>query len=201
MPDNKYKTVVLFLLVISLSVLMPGKIESKLQASFHVDYFSPQQDIYRELYGSANFPLHVRLEYRFTKGISIFSGIRYLNSTGETKTSSTAIFDETYTSQLTIISIPLGINWYLGSNKMNPFIGCGGYYHSYSESWQGTDMEYSGTKFAFFAQGGMQLKIGARLSLLLLLSYTTLPTGIDTMHANGINLGGTAAGFGFAYSL
>lgn len=202
MPDNKNRiTFILVLLVTIFSSLLQAEAGRRFQALIHVEYFSPQQDIYKELYGSAGFPLHVRLEYRFMKQITIFSGVRYLSSTGETKTTSPTTFDESYTSRLTILSIPVGLNWYLGSEKMNPFIGFGGYYHSYRESWESSDEEYSGNRFAFFAQAGLQLKVGTRLSLLLLFSYTTLPTGINTLQTNGINLGGMAAGLGFAYRL
>ena len=200
MPSNKY--IVIFVLI-SLTFILPGFIQAEetpgFQAAFHVDYFSPQQEVYKDLYGSSNFPINVRFGYMFKKRIMIFSGIRYLSKTGETRTSSPSYFDESYTTKLTIISIPFGINWHLGSDKLNPFIGCGGYYHTYKESWDSLGVEHKGNKFAFFAQGGIQFGLGTRFYLLLQGSFSTLPTGIDTPFANGINLGGLAAGAGIAY--
>jgi len=200
MPNNKYS--IIFILVIlsaTLPVQMPAETGSKFQATFHVDYFSPQQDVYKDLYGSNQFPVNLRLGYMFMKRIMIFTGIRYLNSKGETAATTPSYFDESYTSKLTIISIPVGINWFLGSGKFVPFIGYGGYYHNYKETWDTLDVSYKGTKFSFFAQAGFQWRLRDRMSLLFQGSYTTLPTGVDTIITNGINLGGMAAGLGLVY--
>ena len=200
MPNNRH---ILVFVIIMLSLTLPTHIQAEgtsgFRAAFHVDYFSPQQQVYKDLYGSSSFPINVRIGYMFLKQIMIFSGIRYLSSRGETATSTPSYFEESYTTRLTIISIPLGINWYLGSGKYIPFVGLGGYYHSYKETWDSLDVEYKGNKFAFFAQAGIQLSLSSRISLFLQGSYTTLPTGVVTTIAYGINLGGVSVGIGVGF--
>jgi len=171
----------------------------RLSISFSFGFFQPKEIAFKELYGNNKLQLNFNIRYVLMKNVSIYSGLKYLSCTGETKIIGTEFQEEKYNLKFTMSSIPFAFVYSYSFKNVYPFLGGGVSYNIYREKWDEWDISFEDKKLGFFIIGGIEYFISKRFSLLGRAQYSSIPTKKGSKLDENINLGGTEFSFGFSF--
>lgn len=167
--------------------------------SFSAGCFVPQQESFRQLYGSVQFPLNLQTNYVLSPQADLFAGLRYLASKGETEIVGSEFVPESYPISFILYSGKLGISYYFLRTRLSLFMGSGLSYNFYKEKWQNTEISAQDKKFGFFAQGGTGYLLGKKYSVVGRIEYSSISTRESSKLQKKINLGGLEFSLGLAF--
>lgn len=199
--SSKFIMVSLGLIFLCSGVHLSGQHQkvSGFTASVHLEYFVPKQDIFKDIYGENTFPVNFQVGYRISRNVTVFTGIRYMTASGDTRIN-IELGDSTVQGvTLSVVSFPFGFNYLMTHTKLCPFVGGGGMYFSYNESWENDGFEFKDSKLGFFVRGGIQYRLSKKLLIFLMGKFISMDTKMANPVEPNINLGGTAAALGFTY--
>lgn len=199
--SNKFIITAVGLVILCSGARLSGQYDkiSGFTASVHLEYFSPQQDIVKEIYGENAFPVNFQLGFKINRRLAVFTGIRYMTLSGETGTNIQLGNSPAQEVTLSVVSIPFGFNYHMTRTKLCPFVGGGGMYFSYNESWENDQFEFKDSKVGFFLQGGIQYELSKKLLILVMGQFISMDTKVGNPSEPNIRLGGYAAALGFTY--
>jgi hypothetical protein len=191
----------LLALAISLAVFLPrlplpGSIVSKPVGEYHLligamaGYFYPSQSSFRKMYQKQFWPAELQLGWALNRSMIIFGSARYLQTSGSTILLAVQQPEETYALRLQILTLRLGLNYWIWPRRFTPFIGAGLHYAFFKEEWPDVPLMEQGRKAGFFAQGGGRYRLSHSLQFLLQLEYSFLPAGSGSGAQGKVNLGG-----------
>ncbi len=181
------------------SYLYSDQYNPRLSTSFSFGFLQPRERAFKDLYGNNKLQVDFSIRYVLMKNVSVYSGLKYLSCTGETKIVGTEFQQEQYNLKFTMYSIPLAFVYSFSVKNIYPFLGGGVSYNVYKEKWDELDISEDGKKLGFFLIGGIEYFISKRFSLLGRAQYSSIPTKKGSKLDENINLGGTEFSLGLSY--
>lgn len=150
--------------------------------------FYPQQGAFRQIYGTALWPVELQLNLALGRKISVFGAARYLETSGNTVLLSPRQPDEAYALRWQMATLRLGVSYRLSSSRFAPFVGLGGSCSYFREHWPEAIATNEGWKGGFFVQAGGRYRLSRCWHALVQLDYATVPAGNGAQ--GKVNLGG-----------
>jgi opacity protein-like surface antigen len=153
-----------------------------------VGYFYPQQGTFRNIYNKPAWPVELQLGWNLNRKMSVLGAARYLETSGNTVLLAAQRPEETYALRWRMVTMRLGMNYWLWPSRFTPFLGAGVSYSFYKEQWLDVPQETQSQKAGFFVQAGGRYRLGRRWHALAQLEYSSVPAGSGAQ--GKVNLGG-----------
>jgi len=174
---------------------------SLLTMSFAAGVFCPLQESFRELYGSAQIPVSLQIHYRFSEEFYIFTGLRYLQSSGKSKIVGPKYTAESYDLKFSMMSVRLGFFFTLKPGQFVPYAGVGANYNFYREKWEDMGYEVRDRKLGLLVQAGTEYSLNRILSLVGGIEYSSIQTNSGAKLESRVDLGGFEFYLGIQFKL
>lgn len=162
-------------------------------------YFYPGQGPFRKIYHKPAWPVELQLGWNLNRKMSVFGAARYLETSGSTVLLAAQRPEETYALRWRMLSLRLGMNYWLWSFRFTPFLGAGASFSFYKEQWLDAPRTAEGKKTGFFIQAGGRYRLGRRWQALAQLEYSNLPAGSGAQ--GKVNLGGLDLSLGLRFGI
>jgi hypothetical protein len=160
--------------------------------------FSPSDATYRQIYGNG-MVIAGDAWLAFEKHFGLAFGFGRLSDDGLAVPVSGGA--ASFPLSFTRTTVPLLFFYELGSKAVTVRLGAGAGFHSYRESWQTVDLEFSDSKVGPRLVLAVSAAIFRRLSLYASATYDSIPTGAGAALATDIDLGGFQVLGGLAYRI
>jgi opacity protein-like surface antigen len=181
------------------SYLFSAPFKPPVSISFSFGYFQPREKAFKDLYGSNKFQINFSMRYVLMKNVSIYSGLRYLSCSGDTKIAGPEFQEEKYNLKFTMYSIPLALIYSHSFKNIHPFLGGGINYNIYREKWDQFNISFEDKNLGFFLIAGVEYFISKRFSLLGGTQFSSIPTKKGSKLDENVNLGGTEFSLGLSF--
>jgi len=181
------------------SYLLSDPFKLPVSISFSFGYFQPKEKAFKDLYGNNKFQLNFSMRYIVMKNVSIYSGLRYLSCSGDTKIAGPEFQEEKYDLKFTMYSIPLALIYSHSFKNIHPFLGGGISYNIYREKWDQINISFEGKNLGFFLVAGVEYFISKRFSLLGRTQFSSIPTKKGSKLDENVNLGGNEFSLGLSF--
>ena len=160
--------------------------------------FSPSDATYRQIYGNGTV-IAGEAWLAFEKHFGLAVGYGRLSDDGLAVPVSGG--EASFPLSFTRTTVPLLVFYELGSKAVTVRLGAGAGFHSYRESWQTVDLEFSDSKVGPRLVLAVSAAIFGRLSLYASATYDSIPTVEGAALATNIDLGGFQVLGGLAYRI
>lgn len=161
----------------------------KLRLGASSGYYSVQDSIYKETYGSGNFMYGIFIAYNLTKGLEFRGEAGYFKDSGKTGITKEEM-------EFSIIPVVAGIRYLIIKIKsLKPYIGVGVDFYFFKEKVRLGDTSDSTT--GFHIETGSYISLGRRLFIDLNFRYVNAEA---KPYDEKINLGGFRTGIGVGFS-
>ena len=160
--------------------------------------FFPSDETYRQIYGNG-MVIAGDAWLAFEKHFGLAVGYGRLSDDGLAVPVSGG--EASFPLSFTRTTVPLLVFYELGSKAVTVRLGAGAGFHSYRESWQTVDLEFSDSKVGPRLVLAVSAAIFGRLSLYASATYDSIPTGEGAALATNIDLGGFQVLGGLAYRI
>ncbi|MGB8951492.1 MAG: outer membrane beta-barrel protein [Candidatus Aminicenantales bacterium] len=174
---------------------------SLLTISFAAGVFCPLQESFRELYGSAQIPVSLQVNYRFSEEFFVFTGLRYLQSSGKSKIVGPEYVSESYDLKFSMMSVRLGFFFTFKTGQFVPHAGIGANYNFYREKWEDLNYEVSDRKLGLLVLAGTEYTLNRILSLVGGIEYSSIQTNSGSKLESRVDLGGFEFYLGILFKL
>jgi opacity protein-like surface antigen len=181
------------------SNLFSEPLKPPVSISFSFGYFQPKEKAFKDLYGNNKFQLNFSMRYVLMKNVSIYSGLRYLSCSGETKIAGPEFQEEKYDLKFTMYSIPLALIYSHSFKNIHPFLGGGISYNIYREKWDQLGISFEDKNLGLFLIAGVEYFISKRFSILGRTQFSSIPTKKGSELDENVNLGGTEYSLGLSF--
>jgi opacity protein-like surface antigen len=201
-PRRPYRY--LFTLVLTMTLFVSGPLRAdSVRNSFGLGlglgYRFMSSEVFRDLYGSTNLPLHISVQVSLGKTFGLETGLRLLRREGRTETIGLGVEPQEYGLHFRMMTFP-----FLGKvrarwGKAGLFFGLGPVINRYRETWDEMDIDVKGWKSGFLVTAGLDYFLSEHFAVRGSAEYSTLPTGRESVLAGSVNLGGFETVFGLNY--
>jgi hypothetical protein len=185
----------LALAVLGLAAAAPAQ---HLTVSLGAGGFFPSDAAYRQIYGNGTV-IAGEAWLAFEKHFGLAVGFGRLSDDGLAVPVSGG--EASFPLSFTRTIVPLLVFYELGSKAVTVRLGAGAGFHSYRESWQTVDLDFSDSKVGPRLVLAVSAAILGRLSLYASATYDSIPTGAGASLATNIDLGGFQVLGGLAYRI
>ncbi len=185
-------------LALAVLALAPAAAAQHLTVSLAAGGFFPSDATYRQLYGNGTV-IAGEAWLTFEKHFGLAVGFGRLSDEGLAVPVSGG--EASFPLSFTRTTVPLLVFYELGSRAVTVRLGAGAGFHSYRESWQTVDLEFSDNKVGPRLVLAVSAAIFGRLSLHASATYDSIPTGAGAALATNIDLGGFQVLGGLAYRI
>lgn len=160
--------------------------------------FFPSDATYRQIYGNGTV-IAGEAWLAFKEHFGLAVGYGRLSDDGLAVPMSGG--EASFPLKFTRSTVPLLVFYELGSKAVTVRFGAGAGFHSYRESWQTVDLEFSDNKVGPRLVVAVSAAIFNRLSLYASATYDSVPTGAGAALGTNIDLGGFQVLGGLAYQI
>lgn len=156
-------------------------------ASLSAGIFFPQQDVFRDIYGSG-IPAALDIWTKISDEIGLSAGVTYCGVSGQALSLEGG--GETYPLRLRLISVPVSIYYEWRKHRLAIRLGGGIGFSFYKETWEAVELMTSGNHLSpqFFVSVAHRLR--PHLSVFGSVRYQSIPTGLSSPYFENVNLGG-----------
>jgi hypothetical protein len=185
----------LALAVLGLAAAAPAQ---HLTVSLGAGGFFPSDAAYRQIYGNGTV-IAGEAWLAFEKHFGLAVGYGRLSDEGLAVPVSGG--EASFPLSFTRSTVPLLVFYELGSKAVTVRFGAGAGFHSYRESWDTVELEFSDKKVGPRLVLAVSAAVFGRLSLYASATYDSVPTGAGAALDTNIDLGGFQVLGGLAYRI
>ena len=179
------------------SATHPGRVS----AGFFAGVARPADEAFRQIYGSAQFPVSVQANVRLFRSLYAFSGYAYVSRTGEAIAEGSGTSDGQDPLKFRMHTVKAGGLYAVPAGKWTLFAGAGVGFSHYLERWEAAGASTSGNKTGLLVQGGAEYPVFNRLSLAGRIEYSHLPIRAKSPAEVDTNLGRLDFSLGLIFRL
>jgi hypothetical protein len=166
--------------------------------------FRPSEQAVRDIYGGTGIPLNVQFEYRTTRRLGLFGGVRWGWNRGTTVAVGSSAAPEGHALRLRTTSIRGGVLVARSVGQWDVSVGVGASYTTYEERWQDAPITANGHELGALLQGAVQRSLTRRFLVIGRIEYSSIPNVervVDLETRTKMNLGyvEATAGLGFRF--
>jgi opacity protein-like surface antigen len=169
--------------------------------SFTAGISRPIHGPFRELYGGAQVPFSLEVDYRLFGRFHPYAGFRHVSSSGETRVIEPEFEPESYPLNFKMDSARFGLSVGFPLRRFTLLAGAGAGYNSYRERIEDMGLSIKGHAFGFQAHAAADYPLNRRFSLIGRFEFSTIPASEDPATGTKINLGSVDLSFGLAVKL
>jgi hypothetical protein len=178
--------------VLGIAVVAPAQ---ELSVSAAAGIMIPSGASYREIYGSS-FVVSGDVWFKFKGPFGLATGFSRLSDSG------LAVgLTDLYPLEFRRQTVPLVLFYRFDVGPVDIRLGAGAGFHSFKETWQTVDLEYSGTKTAPRYLLAVSVEVVRRVSLFCSLTYDPIHKIATSPTAFDVKLGGAQAIGGLSFRI
>jgi len=179
------------------SATNPGSVS----ACFFVGVARPSEEAFRQIYGSAQFPVSVQANIRLYRGLHAFVGYAYVSRNGRVMAVDPGTTNEGELLRFRMHTVKAGGLYAVPVWKLTLLAGAGISCNYYLERWEAAGISTSGDKAGLLVQTGAEYPLFSRLSLAGRIEYCHLPIRASSAAEVDTNLGRLDFELGLVFKL
>ena len=179
------------------SAANPGGIS----AGFFAGVARPSDETFRQIYGSAQFPVSVQANVRLYKGLHAFGGYAYVSRSGQVISVDPGTTNEDDPLRFRMHTVKAGGLYAVPVGRLTLLAGAGISCNYYLERWEAAGASTSGSKAGLLVQAGAEYPLFSRLSLAGRIEYSHVPIEAKSAAEIDTNLGRLDFALGLVFKL
>jgi hypothetical protein len=168
----------------------PDAPTGRFSAGFLAGVFRPTDDLFRQLYGSAQMTWSAEASYRIFKRLYLFSNYGYRSRTGNAEPSDFEEIRDNDPLRLRMNLLKAGAVYGFPIHRMVVLAGGGVDFCTYRERWESANATTEGNNLGFLVRAGAEYPLYKRLSLGGWIDYSHQSNKAESPSENELNLGG-----------
>jgi hypothetical protein len=170
-------------------------------ASVSAGIARPADPAFRELYGSALYPLSAQGEFELRRNVRIFGAWGHVSRSGRTQTEASALVPANDAIKFRMNSAKAGLLYVVPLRRITLLCGGGVGFHFYRETWEEAAATTQGRKTGFVAQGSAEFALTRDFALVGRIEYTRISIKAESAMENDAGLGRLEMSLGIALRL